>query len=96
MGMPAPFVGSTPIGAPDGREDILPAHYWTNKRFVVSAWQLSAEEIAVINHNAGKIFCAVGTGSAFFPTFLGSSETIRMLLADYGRTIPSQPLEVPA
>ncbi|MER8984005.1 hypothetical protein [Mesorhizobium sp. M0843] len=96
MGFPAPFVGSKPIGAPKGRDDILPAHYFTNGRFVVSAWQLTPEEVAVINHNGGKVFVAVGTGENFYPTLVGSSETVRMMLLDTGRTIPSQPVEVNA
>ncbi|RWH49581.1 hypothetical protein [Mesorhizobium sp.] len=94
MGFPAPFVGSRPIGAPAGRDDILPAHFFTNGNFVVSAWQLTPEEVAVINHNGGKIFVAVGTGKDFYPTLVGSSESIRMMLIDYGGTFPSQPVEV--
>ncbi|RUU75370.1 hypothetical protein [Mesorhizobium sp. M7A.F.Ca.MR.362.00.0.0] len=94
MGFPAPFVGSRPIAAPPGRDDILPAHYFTNGKCVVSAWQLTPEEVAVINHNGGKIFVSVMSGETFFPTLVGSSESVRMMLLDYGKTFPSQPVEV--
>jgi hypothetical protein len=94
MGFPAPFVGSKPIAAPPDREDILPGHFFTNGKCVVSAWQLTPEEIAVINANGGKVFVSVMSGGDFYPTLVGSSETIRMMLLDYGGTFPSQPVEV--
>ncbi len=94
MGNPAPFVGSRPIAPPPGRDDVREAHYFTNGTMVVSAWQLSAEEVEQINRDGGKIFVAVASGKAFFPTLVGSSETVRALLVDYGGTFPKQPEEV--
>lgn len=94
MGYPAPFVGSKPIAPPPGRDDIGHCHFFTNGHFVVSAWQLTAEEVAEINLNGGKIFVAVGTGDAFYPTLVGSSDSVRGMLVDYGGTFPKQPEEV--
>lgn len=94
MGIPAPFEGANrKYVAPAGRDDIQPLHAFTNGKCVVSAWQLTAEEIAEINRNGGKIFVSVMSGEGFFPTLVGSSETIRAMLIDYGSTIPKQPIE---
>jgi len=97
MGIPAPFVGANRcFHAPPGRDDIQPLQAFTNGNMVVSAWQLTQEEVDEINHNGGKIFVSVMSGSGFFPTFVGSSESVRALLLDHGGTFPKQPEEIPS
>ncbi|WP_353640771.1 hypothetical protein [Mesorhizobium sp. WSM2239] len=95
MGIPATFEGfNRRFTAPEGRDDVQDLVAFTNGTCVVSAWQLTAEEVAEINRNGGKIFVSVMSGEGFFPTLVGSSETIRGMLLDYGHTIPKQPEEI--
>lgn len=77
------------FGPPAGRDDVASINAFRNSGSVVTCWQLSEEELDEVKRT-GKVFLSVLYGGALVPVFVGSSETVRDLVADYGGTFPKQ------
>jgi hypothetical protein len=79
------FAGANTIyRAPEGREDVSDLHVFRNQQAIVSAWKLTPEELAEVNRT-GTVFLSVLSGGVLYPVFLGSEESVRLLVADYGQ-----------
>jgi hypothetical protein len=88
MGWPADFPGSNfTFLAPEGREDVSDLPVFRSGVANVSAWQLSPEELEEVNRT-GKVFVSVLSGDIFFPVAVGSEESIRAMVADFGKVWP--------
>ncbi len=84
MAEAADFPGTNfTFAAPEGREDISDLRIFTNGHANVSAWRLTDEELADVNRT-GCVFLSVLSGRTFYPVYLGSEESVRRLVADYG------------
>jgi hypothetical protein len=85
MGTPAPFPGANKLfSAPEGREDVSDLYVFSNGQANVSAWQLSPAELEEVNRT-GIVFLSVLSGNCFYPAAVGSEESIRLMVADYGK-----------
>lgn len=88
MGRPADFPGSNfTFLAPPGRDDVCDLHVFRRGPANVSAWQLSPEELEEVNRT-GKVFLSILSGDIFFPVAVGSEESIRLMVADFGPVWP--------
>lgn len=67
---------------PDGAENVEPMHAFTNGTTVVECWELTAEEIQEVART-GCIWLSL-FGQHIPPIFVGSEETVRDIIADYG------------
>lgn len=68
---------------PPGAENISPLPIFRNGTCCVSCWQLSPEEMAEVQRT-GRVYLSVFWGMTQPPVFVGSEETVRGLIADYG------------
>lgn len=85
MGIPADFPGANKVyRAPDGREDVGDLAVFFNGSAIVSAWKLDPAELAEVNRT-GTVFLSVLSGGVLFPVAVGSEESIRLMVADYGQ-----------
>ncbi len=57
---------------------------FNNGSFSVSCWQLTAEELTDIIQNGGKVYLAVLFGKSQPPCFVGSEDSVRSVVVDYG------------
>jgi hypothetical protein len=79
------FPGSNKVfAAPPGREDVSDLHTFVNGKAIVSAWKLSPEELADIQRT-GTVFISLLSGMTLFPVYVGSEDSVRRLVADYGK-----------
>jgi hypothetical protein len=78
------FHGSNKIiHAPPGREDVSDLHAFMNGASIVSAWELSPDELAEVNRT-GRVFMSSRSGTTLYPIFLGSEAEVRRVVADTG------------
>lgn len=86
MAVPAHFPGANMVfTAPKDREDVCDLEVFTNGHANVSAWQLGPDELEAINRNGGIVYLSVLSGPVFYPVAVGSEESIRLMVADYGK-----------
>jgi hypothetical protein len=86
MGQPVEFDGiNRVLGPPSGSDSVkvLPMSIFTNGVCCVSCWQLTPDEIAEVNRT-GRIFLSVFSGGTQAPVFIGSEQSVRDIIADYG------------
>jgi hypothetical protein len=90
MAEAVPFFGANKVfRAPEGREDVSDLHTFANGIANVSAWRLSAEELAEVNRT-DIVFLSVLSADVFYPVYLGSEDSVRLLVADYGKVWPRE------
>ncbi|GEM_PF-1340874 len=78
------FTGSNmKLMPPDGAENVEPLHTFTNGVCSVSCWELSSEDLEQIART-GRIFVTVLSGRSQPPVFIGSEESVRSVVVDYG------------
>ena len=72
--------------APEGRDDIRDLHTFRQPDGPanVCCWRLTPEELAEANRT-GLVFLSVMSGRDFYPAFVGSEETVRSVVVDYGK-----------
>lgn len=58
---------------------------FNNGKVSVSCWQLTASELADIIQNNGKVYLAVVFGPSQPPVYVGSEDSVRELVIDYGK-----------
>lgn len=58
---------------------------FNNGKLSVSCWQLTEIELCDIIQNGGKIYLAVVFGPSQPPVFVGSEDSVRELVIDYGQ-----------
>lgn len=75
------------LSAPKGEEKdrVHDLHVFNNGNVTVSCWQLTPEELADIIQNGGKIYLAVLYGASQPPVFVGSEDSVRQVVIDYGK-----------
>lgn len=85
MGQAVKFDGANMVlRAPKGQEETCgDLHTFTNGQCSVSCWEFSAEEISEIVRT-GRVFLSVHSGHTQPPVFVGSEETVRSVVVDYG------------
>lgn len=66
-----------------GHPDVADLPVFTNGRHVVSAWELSPEEVAEVVRT-GRVYLAVLTHGPLLPAFVGSEATARELVENDG------------
>lgn len=91
MATPVSFPGSNhTFGPPKGQEDsVASLETFVNGECIVSAWQLSQEELAEVART-GRVYLSVHSGHILFPVFVGSGSVVRDVVGQFGPTIPSQ------
>jgi hypothetical protein len=70
--------------ANEDKQRIQDIHVFNNGNCSVSCWQLTPEELADLVQNGGKIYLAVMFGKSQPPVFVGSENTVRSVVIDYG------------
>lgn len=85
MGYPADFTGANfTYGPPPGREETVGSlRVFKNGRCIVSAWDLTDDELAEIVRTR-RVFLSVFSGDVLFPVFVGSEFTTRSCVLDTG------------
>ncbi|NNU62445.1 hypothetical protein [Ochrobactrum soli] len=84
MATPTKFHGSNmKLLPPAGSENVEPLHTFTNGCCSVSCWELSPEEQAEIIRT-GRVFLSVFSGRSQAPVFVGSEDTVRSVVVDFG------------
>lgn len=71
--------------APPGRDDIRDLHTFRQHDGPsnVSCWRFTPEELAEVNRT-GCCFLTVMSHHMFFPAFVGTEDTVRSVIIDYG------------
>lgn len=57
---------------------------FNNGNVSVSCWQLTPDELTDIIQNGGKVYLAVLFGKSQPPCFVGSEDSVRSVVIDYG------------
>lgn len=84
MAYPVDFPGKNlDLQPPPGAENIAPLPIFRNGTCCVSCWELSPDELADVIRT-GKVFLSVFWGQTQPPVYVGSEETTREVIADYG------------
>jgi hypothetical protein len=85
MGQPVDFPGSNlDLGAPEGRDDVVPMRAFANRMYVVECWQLTPAEVQEVVMT-GRVWVSLMTGgSGPNPVLVGGEDTVRRFVADYG------------
>lgn len=68
---------------PQGAENVEALHTYTNGTCSVSCWELTQDEIAEVLRT-GRVFLTVLSGTTQSPVFVGSEESVRSVVVDYG------------
>lgn len=85
MSEPICFAGANVVlQPPAGSENVQPLPIFRNGTCCVSCWQLTEEELAEIIASGGKVFVSIFSGATQPPVFVGSENSTRGLIADYG------------
>lgn len=71
------------LGAPEGSENIFDLYTFNNGCCSVSCWQLSEDELAEVTRT-GRVFLSILSGPTQHPCFVGSEETVRSVVVDFG------------
>lgn len=96
MAQPVDFPGTNRVlTAPAGRDDVAPLRAFTNGAVCFTCWQLTDEELGDIL-STGRVYLSIFSGGTMPPACLGSEDTIRDLVADYGGTFPHSETAPPA
>lgn len=72
----------TPAGEDKAR--IAELNIFNNGKCSVSCWQLTEAELVDIIQNGGKVFVACLYGPSQPPLFVGSEDTVRDVVIDFG------------
>lgn len=73
--------------APEGDEETIGSiDVFDNGSCMITAWQLTAEELAEIN-KSGTVYLSMLSSPNLVPHFVGSESTVRMVAADYGKGV---------
>jgi hypothetical protein len=84
MAHPVHFAGANMrLLPPESAENVQEISTFTNGTCSVSCWELSAEEIDAIALT-GRVWLSCLTGRTSPPVFVGSEETVRDVVADFG------------
>lgn len=84
MADPTHFHGANrTFKAPQGSENVGDLDTFVNGHAIVSAWKLRPEELEDVIRT-GTVFVSSMSGQVLFPMFIGSEETVRMVVADTG------------
>ena len=84
MANPVRFEGANKVyGPPSGRDDVGTLHTFCNGTCIVSAWELTDEELAEITRTR-RVFLSVMSGTVLYPLFVGSESVVRSVVVDYG------------
>jgi hypothetical protein len=85
MSEPTAFEGHNVVLAPPpGSENVTPLPIFRNGLCCVSCWQLTAEELTEVIAAGGKVFISVFSGKTQPPVYVGSENSVREIIADYG------------
>lgn len=85
MGYPVNFSGANCVyKAPPGRDDVGDLPTFKNGACIVSAWELSDEELQEVLRTR-RVFLSSFSGDTLFPVFLGSESVVRSVVVDYGK-----------
>ena len=88
MGTPVDFDGTNKsYRAPEGRDDVSDLPVFANGACIVSAWELSEEELEEIVRTR-RVFLSSFSGATLFPVFVGSEGVVRSVVVDYGKVWP--------
>ncbi|MBK8197000.1 MAG: hypothetical protein IPK75_01430 [Acidobacteria bacterium] len=90
MATPKQITGANLVmRAPPGDEDrVGDLHVYRNRGGLVSAWQLSDEEVAEIVRTRTVYLSIMGGGMP--PVYLGAESDMRAFTLDYGGVLPPQ------
>lgn len=80
-----PWHGNNKTLSAPNHENIGSLPVFNNDRVTVSCWQLTEAEIIDIIQNGGKIFVAVMYGKSQPPMFVGTEDSVRSVVIDYGK-----------
>lgn len=84
MSAPFEFDGYNKIlTGPPGTENVEDLPVFANGTCCVSAWKLTADELAEIN-KTGVVFISIFSGKSQPPVYVGSEQSVRDLVSDYG------------
>lgn len=85
MGVPADFPGANfTYGPPPGREETVGSlRVFKNGRCIVSAWDLTDDELDEIIKTR-RVFLSSFSGDVLFPVYVGSETTTRSVVLDSG------------
>jgi hypothetical protein len=84
MGTPVKFAGyNVNLQTPLNSENIAVIPVFNNSICTVSCWELSDEELAEIIKSK-RVYLTVLFGKTSPPVYVGSEETVRSVVADYG------------
>lgn len=86
MAEPVRFEGcNRKMIAPSGSEQTVQDIYvFNNGVTTVSKWRLTAEELSAVNASGGEVWLSVFMGHRTPPVFVGSEDSVRGVIADYG------------
>jgi hypothetical protein len=88
MGYGVDFKGSNGVFRGNA-ENVNDIHTFRNRMCVVTCWELSDEELAEIVRTK-RVFSLQFFGGQLVPHFIGASEPVREMAADYGGTFAKQ------
>jgi hypothetical protein len=96
MGESIPWHGQNfLLKAPAGEEAdrVHDLHVFNNGHVTVSCWQLKPEELSDVVQNGGRIYLAVLFGPSQPPVFVGSEDSVRAVVLDYGKVWKKERVE---
>lgn len=85
MANPIPWHGNNKTLTAPGHENIQAIQVFNNEKVSVSCWQLTELEIIDLIQNGGKVFVAVMYGKSQPPMFVGTEDSVREVVIDYGK-----------
>lgn len=77
---------------PSGAENVIDLRVFNNGSCTVSCWELSDEELAQVSRSR-QVFLSVFFGPTSPPVFVGSEETVRNLVVDFGGVWKRRPVK---
>jgi hypothetical protein len=84
MAFPVDFPGSNKVFlAPEGRDDVGSLPVFVNGACIVSAWELTEEELQEVIRTR-RVFVSSFSGMTLFPLFIGAESVVRSVVVDYG------------
>jgi hypothetical protein len=84
MGTSVKFDGTNVVmKAPEGAENVVDVHAFTNNVCCVTCWELTPDEIEEIVKTK-RCYVSVFFGGGMPPIFVGDEAAVRDIVADYG------------
>lgn len=86
MAVPQDFPGTNLLltVAPENAHNVDPMRTYTNGLHIVSCWQLSPLELQQVIAQGGRVYLALMCGGSPPPVLVGSEDTVRAHISDYG------------